>query len=502
MRKPHKAILLVVLGLLGLTVFFAIRSRSGESRQERRQRGGEEHAEQEAPRGPHGGRLLSEKSFQVEVTIYETGVPPQLRLYPYENGKPISPREVDLIVKLRRLGGVMDHVRFAPEADYLKGDHVIDEPHSFDVTVQAHWQGQAYQWTYSQYEGRVELEEDALQSAQIQVHTAGPARIKTVLELPGEITLNTNRVAHVVPRLAGVVAEVHKDLGESVQQGEVLAVLDSRELADLKSEYLSSRKRLELAQAMFEREQRLWERRITAEQEYLSSRQALAEAEIMYQAASQKLLALGLTEEDLARLVEAPNEALTRYEVRSPLTGTVIEKHLTKGEAIAADADILIIADLSTVWADVTVYAKDLAVVKPGQAVTVRSKELQLEAEGTVSYVGPLVGAQTRAAKARVDLPNPDGSWRPGLFVAVTVVQEEVEVPVAVLAEAIQTYRDWSVVFVQYGNVLEIRPLELGRSDGRWVEVVSGLNAGQRYAATNSFVLKAELGKAGATHDH
>ena len=516
MRRPSKLLIFGVLGMIGLATGFAIRSRSGAGQDEPGGQGGTEHAETEFPRGPHNGRLLSDNPFALEITIYETGVPPQLRVYPYDKGTPIDPREVTLRIELQRLGGITDRLRFIPESGYLKGDQVVYEPHSFDVQVQAEWRGKSYRWTYASYEGRVALDEEALHSAEIALHTAGPARIKTVLDLPGQIQLNENRVAHVVPRLPGVVIEVRKNLGDQVQQGEVIAVLDSRELAQARSEYIESVHRLEFAQAAFVREERLWTKRISAEQDYLLSRHRLEEAEIAKQVTEQQLLALGLSRVELERLAvepegeviphkvraHFPEKALTRYEVTAPITGAIIERHLTIGEAVAADADILVIADLSTVWADITVYSKDLAVVKVDQPVTVRSKELQLEAEGTVSYLGPLVGEQTRSAKARVELANAEGRWRPGLFVTVTVVSEEVEVPVAVRAEAIQTYRDWSVVFAQYGNAFEIRPIEMGRSDGQWVEVLSGLEVGQRYAASNSFVLKAELGKAGATHDH
>jgi len=118
------------------------------------------------------------------------------------------------------------------------------------------------------------------------------------------------------------------------------------------------------------------------------------------------------------------------------------------------------------------------------------------------SSVSALVGEQTRAATARIVLPNPKGQWRPGLPVKVEVVAAETEVPVAVAAEAIQTVRDWQAVFGRYGEFLEARPLELGRSDGRYVEVLDGLTAGERYAVSNSFLIKADLGKAGASHDH
>ena len=196
------------------------------------------------------------------------------------------------------------------------------------------------------------------------------------------------------------------------------------------------------------------------------------------------------------------SDGLTRYEIRAPIDGVVTEKHLSVGEAVKEDASIFTIADLSTVWAEMTIYPKDLAVVKLGQKVTVRASALNAEAEGRVAYVGSLIGEQTRSAKARVTLENPERRWRPGLFVSVDLVQDETEVPVAVSVDAIQTYRDWKVVFGRFGSFFEARPVELGRSDGKMVEVLKGLAPGTRYAATNSFVLKADLGKAGASHDH
>jgi cobalt-zinc-cadmium efflux system membrane fusion protein len=294
-----------------------------------------------------------------------------------------------------------------------------------------------------------------------------------------------------------VVVRSAKNLGDAVKKGELLAVLESQTLADLKSEHLAAQKRLELAQTTFEREKRLWEEKVSAEQDYLASRQALTEAEIAHRSAEQKLLALGLTHEAILR-----TEGLTRYEIRAPLDGIVIEKHLALGEAVKEDASIFTVADLSTVWAEMTVYPKDLNSVKLGQKVTVRATALSAEAQGRVSYVGSLVGEQTRSAKARVTLQNPDRGWRPGLFVTVDLVQEESEVPVAVAAAAVQTLRDSQVVFARFGDIFEARPVELGRSDGKWVEVVQGLPGGTRYAAANSFVLKADLGKAGASHEH
>ncbi|MDC4228232.1 MAG: efflux RND transporter periplasmic adaptor subunit (plasmid) [Candidatus Manganitrophus sp.] len=491
-------------------------------RTEKTYKGSESHEEEKghddeaAAKGPHGGRLLSDGDFQIELTIYERGVPPQFRAYAYEKGKPIDPSEVRLGVALHRLGGRVDEIRFQKEADFLRGDKTVEEPHSFDVKISAERKDQTHRWEYSQVEGRVEMAPETVKAAGIEIETAGPVRMKTVLDLPGEIVLNKNKVAHVVPRLSGVVTEVHKNLGENVRKGEVIAVIDSRELAGVKTEYIESVHRLEFAQASFVREENLWKKKISPEQDYLASRHALEEAEIARQSSEQKLLALGLSHADLALLaiepegavvereVRAPfvSKALTRYELRSPLDGMIIEKRISAGEAIKEDADIFVIADLSTVWGEITVYAKDLRAVRLGQTVRVRSKELGEEATGKISFIGPLVGEQSRTASAHVDIPNPNGLWRPGLFVTVELVQEEIPTQVAVSSDAIQTFRDWNVVFVQYGDQFEARPLELGRSDGKWVEVLSNLAPGEKYAAKNSFVLKAELGKSGASHDH
>ena len=488
--------------LVGIVLAFIILRMEKTPVRESHEDAASQHHESAKVKGPHGGRLLSEDDFQVEITIYERGVPPQFRVYAFDRGELINPDEVKLTIELHRLGGRVEVINFRREDEYLCGDKVIEEPHSFDVKVLAEHKGTTYRWEYSQIEGRVELTPEVIQSAGIVVETAGSVQMKTILELPGEIELNADKVVHVVPRVSGVVTEVNKNLGDTVRHGEVIAVLDSREVAELKSGYMASMKRVELARATFERKDRLWKQKISSERDYLASRQALAEEEINLQTATQKLLALGFSQTDLDSILEMTGRGLTRYELKAQFDGVVIKKEIAVGEAIKEDADVFAIADLCTVWVEVTIYAKDLNVVKTGQTVTVKSEALGLKTAGTLTYLGPLVGDQTRTAQGRVVVQNVEGRWRPGLFVTIEIIQEEVKVPVAVAADAIQTFRDWSVVFVQYGDLFEARPLELGRNDGRWVEVVHGLLPGERYVTHNSFILKADMGKAGATHDH
>ncbi|MDD2991319.1 MULTISPECIES: efflux RND transporter periplasmic adaptor subunit [Betaproteobacteria] len=338
------------------------------------------------------------------------------------------------------------------------------------------------------------LTDAQIQSAGIGIDKATPARIRTSSQLPGEIRFNEDRTAHVVPRLTGVVESVPANLGQPVKRGQVLAVIASTGLSELRSELLAAQRRLALARSTYTREKQLWQEKISAEQDYLAAQQTLREAEIAVANAQQKLVALGAS--------ATGTGSLNRYEIRAPFDGIVVEKHIALGEAVKEDASIFTLSDLSSVWAEIVVPAKDLNVVRVGEKVVVRATAFDSTAEGQISYVGALLGQDTRTAKARVTLPNPKMAWRPGLFVNVDVVSGETEVPVSVLADAVQTVEDKPVVFVRVKDGFTAQPVKLGRADGKRVEVIDGLAAGTAYAASGSFVLKAELGKGSAEHSH
>lgn len=342
---------------------------------------------------------------------------------------------------------------------------------------------------------RVEMHNEAIKKAGIELQRAGSVKLSNIVPLPAEIRFNQDQTAEVTPRLAGVVVSVHKNLGDRVRKGELLATLESQMLAEWRSDYLAAQKRLELARSNFEREKRLWDDKITAEQDLLLAKKEVAEADIARQAAADRISSIG------AVLPTQPRN-LARFELRAPLSGTVVEKHITPGEAVKEDATLFQVTDLSTVWAEIAVYPKNISQIRQGQKVSVSAAELGSQTVGTVSYIGAQVGQQTRTAMARVTLSNPDGKWRPGLFVTVGVLEGDVTVGVAVKSVALQTVEGRQVVFVREGDSFEARPVELGRKDGQWVEVVKGLRAGDVYAANNSFIVKSELGKAGAEHEH
>ncbi len=271
--------------------------------------------------------------------------------------------------------------------------------------------------------GVISLPEEAMIKHDIRLSEVGPGTILHELELPGEIALDGEKVAHIVPRFAGIVLRVDKRLGDRVNAGDVLAVIQS-------------------------------------------------------------------------------NQSVAPYEVKSLVEGVVIAKHITLGEFVRDDADIFIIADLSTVWVNIGVYAKYLDRVKPGQKVKMTATGIREQAEGTVDYVGPLVGERTRTGVARVVLKNTSGVWQPGLFVTAMVLVDTQEAALAVPDAAIQMVEGASTVFVRKGQSFEARTVQLGRSDGSTVEILDGLQANEQIAITNSFLLKAEFGKSEAGHNH
>jgi len=539
------------------------------------------------PRGEHGGWLFSKNDLRVEVKIFETGIPPQFRVYVSDiSGKTVPLNEVDVTIKLNRLDRV-DEIHFKPVGKYLLGDKIVVEPHSFDVEILAQWKGETYQWEFSQIEARVELPEEAITNANIAFATVGPARLISILRLSGEIGLDEEKVVHIVPRLDGVVIKVFKDLGDRVTEGEIIAILESRELADAKITYLGAVKnfnlakidleretllventslmldllkqelnlekvyrdledvpigesreliipayaKLKLAKSVYLREKKLFKKGISSESEYLLAEENYKSTEAKYialrekiaydgpwavlqkkrtmemeqfslQTARQKLFALGLTRGEVNSLTSQKEHAFTRHELRSPLEGMIIKKHLTTGEAVKKDDDVFLLADFSDVWVNITNPAKDLKNVRLGQKVLVRDDNLEIETQGELTYLDSIIDEKTRTVMGRVVIPNPQMLWRPGSFVTVKIIIEARTVPLAVSTEAIQTIRDWSVVFVKYGSFFEARPLELGENDGTWVEVLNGLSQGEQYVAHNSFVVKAEIEKSSAVHDH
>lgn len=205
---------------------------------------------------------------------------------------------------------------------------------------------------------------------------------------------------------------------------------------------------------------------------------------------------------DLLATVQS-NESLTDYEIRAPMGGTVVSREVAMGQSVDHESVLYTVADLSTVWVDFALYPQVAGQVRRGQAVHIRTEsDPPLEAVGTVRYVGPLLEQDTRVSYGRVLLPNPHRRWPPGLYVTAAITVDRARAEVAVPEEAIVRTSRGPAVFRAEGTTFELQPVVPGRSDGTWTEITEGLEPGATIVTGNAFLLKAELGKSEASHEH
>ncbi len=372
-------------------------------------------------KGPHGGRLLAEADFSLELAIFETGVPPQFRVWVSKGGAAVAPDAVDVSVTLTRLGDVNEVIVFTAQEDYLRGDTVIAEPHSFVVTIEARHGAAAYRWQYDSFEGRTRISPEMAQAFGLETAIAGAATLRETVTAYGQIVPNAEKVRHIDARFAGSIQSVAVAVGERVYKGQTLASVES-------------------------------------------------------------------------------NESLTRYTITAPIDGVVTERNAQPGEQTGNRA-LFTVMDTTSVWVELAVFLRDLPRIRPGATVRITLADGDISRTGSISYIGAIARAD-QSVIARVTLDNADASLLPGVFVSGEIVVAEYEVPLAVKRSGLQTFRDFTVVYAQIGDAYEVRMLELGRQDDAWVEVTGGLLPTTRYVTTNSYLVKADIEKSGAAHDH
>ena len=346
--------------------------------------------------------------------------------------------------------------------------------------------------------GSLPMSEEQIKLAQIELAEVGPATIAKRLVVPGSIVPNAGLIAHVSVKLSGTVAELRKNIGDDVIRDEVIAVLESREVAAAKSEYLAARLTNDLAQDLSNRDKTLWDGRAIPEQQYLRSRNAAAQSGMKVNIARQKLMALGLADNEIAALPDASEARLRRQDVRATIAGRVVERKVELGTAVGRDnleTELFVIVDLSRVWVDLSVASSDLPLIKEGQSVKISARGLSETTTGKIVFISPLVDKDTRTARVVAEIPNADRTWRPGSFVTAAIALSERSVPAAASATAIQKFEGRTIVFVRTKDGFEKRDVVLGQKEDQTFEIVSGLTPGETIAVTNTFSLKAELSK-------
>jgi membrane fusion protein, heavy metal efflux system len=347
-----------------------------------------------------------------------------------------------------------------------------------------------------EHQGLVKLSAADIEAAGIELAAVQSGMIARRIIVPGTIRAPGDRIAHVAVRLSGIVAELRKNVGDPVAAGEILAILESREVANAKSEYLAARVTNELQQEMLNRDTALSERKVIADQQLLRSRNVAANAKIANDIARQKLFALGLTEKEIAGLQNVPDASLRRQEIRSPIAGRVLERKAELGVVVGRDnleTELFVVADLDRTWAELAVSPEEVALVRVDQIVSVSARGIKDKAEGKVIYVSPIVDRNTHKVHVVAEINNKDGIWRPGFFVSAAIVFEKRSVSMSLPVGAVQTMEGRPVAFVRTAEGFQKRQVVLGQSDDRATQVVSGLRPDETIAVSNTFLLKAEM---------
>ena len=388
--------------------------------------GGEGSATQteDVVKGEHGGRLLVQAGYAVELAIAEDGTPPKYQAWLYKGDTALPATAGKVVVKLKRLGSIAETHSLAPQDDgSLMASTIVGEPHSFDVEVLAEIDGNALSWAYPSYEGRTEILAKVATDAGIRVAPAAAGVVADEHEVQGLLTPIEGRIAKVMARFPGPIRALRANVGDRVRAGQVLATIES-------------------------------------------------------------------------------NLSLTNYTVTAPISGVVLARDASIGSVANEGMALYEIADLSELWVDLHIFGADAQHIRPGVPVTVTRMSDNVTAETVLERVLPGTATASQSTVARATIQNIDGLWRPGSAVKARITVEQQQATLRVPLAAVQDFRDWKVVFIRVGDTYEIRPVELGKRDATQVEILSGLKAGDQVVVEQSYLVKADIEKSGASHDH
>lgn len=358
--------------------------------------------------------------------------------------------------------------------------------------------------TQGAHDDEVHLDAAQIAAGNFAVEPAGKGVIGARITVPGTVVPSGDHIARVAVRLLGTVVELRKRLGDSVAAGEVVAVIESREVADAKSDYLAAQLAFGLQDTLFARAKRLFDGSVMTENDYLRARTTYEDSRIKRDLARQKLFALNLTSQQIDALPQQPQESLRLQELRAPIAGKVAERRAEIGGLVGREgqeSELYVIVDLSSVWVELAVSPADLPRIRQGQDIGITApggKRMPAQ----IIFVSPLLDKDTRTARVVASFDNGKSTLHPGAFVTADIPAVDARQSVVVPQSAVQTVENKTAVFVQTGKGFATRPVVLGERDGGMAEVVSGLEAGEKVATANTFVLKADLGKSEAAHSH
>ncbi len=349
--------------------------------------------------------------------------------------------------------------------------------------------------------GSVKMTAEVQKLNGVVVATVKKQQLAGAINATGKVEANADRIAHVSPRISGKIVAVRASLGDSVSAGQSLATLDSVELGEALGRYHQSKTRLALAQSNMDRIKGLVEKKIAARKDILQAETDYKMAQTELHTDEERLSLYGVSVAD----IKDDNHKRPLLPVKSPIGGTITEKHAIVGELSDPSKSLYTVADLSNVWVLVDINEKDLAKVRRGQTATVSIGAFpDLKLKGRITYIADLVDESTRTVKARIEVANPGRKLKPEMFATVELALAADAPPVlAVPEEALQDLDGKKVVFVAENEAeFAARPVQAGRTAAGMVEIVSGLKEGENYAIKGSFILKSEVKKGEMTDEH
>jgi len=343
---------------------------------------------------------------------------------------------------------------------------------------------------HEEEEGEIELSAEQIRNAGIEIGQPRIGGSAGTITIPAIIAGDPQSTQVVSAALGGRVVSLNGNVGQRVARGDVLAIVESREAAELSGNVEAARARLGLANSVLAREERLFAERVTPEQDLIAARTAATESRIALRQAEQSLRAAGTTA-----------GALNRIAIRAPISGHIIARPATLGQTVSADAELFRVANLAQVSVEFSLDAADAGRVAPGTVLAISAPGRQ--GSGRVTFISPALDETTRLVPAIATVRNAQGNWRIG-----EAVQIALELPasgdraVTIPQIAVQTVEGQAVAFVATEHGFRVVPVRLGGRSGDWVVVLDGLTGTERIATTGSFTLKAEIGKGEAEHEH
>ena len=345
----------------------------------------------------------------------------------------------------------------------------------------------------------VRLTIEEVKTAGIVVQPVARAEFRTTRDFPGTVEPNEHALAEITTLVRGRVIDVYADLGREVKSGALLALLYSSELGMAQSAYLKATAKLNVADRAFRRAELLLKEKVIGLAESQRREGEMLSLRAERQEARDRLLLLGLTDEDLRNL-DRNHTIRSHVPVLAPFDGRVIARNLTKGEVVETTEKLFVVADLSDVWVTAVIPEKDIPYIRPDLTGTGQSVEVHVAAypdqtfQGRITYVGDVLDPATRTMRLRLELPNPERKLKPAMYASVRVYSEPEPNVLLIPEGAVQRDRDRHFVFVQRdGAVFEVRDVKLGNSNGRDIKVLDGLLEGESIVTKGSFVLKSEL---------